>query len=204
MQVDAAGARRKSDDDAHEHAGRYLLEAGLADDRTIGVDGFRLGHVGRRSNHRGDDDSESCDGDCSDLTERPPMIDSVAADLADLSHELAVLDSGRVLVSCRPVALRRAFRNLLKNAGAHGICATAQIAADGGRPCVVIEGDGPGIHLLRVPGDGAHAGRCRERRPVYGSTDNPDLRRRGLFRGTEARDAEGCIEQRHSLHTLTT
>ena len=73
------------------------------------------------------------------------MIDSVAADLADLSHELAVLDSGRVLVSCRPVALRRAFRNLLKNAGAHGICARAQIAADGGRPCIVIEDDGPGI-----------------------------------------------------------
>ena len=41
------------------------------------------------------------------------LIDSVAADLADLGHELAVPDSGRVLVACRPVALRRAFRNLL-------------------------------------------------------------------------------------------
>lgn len=73
------------------------------------------------------------------------LIDSLAADLSDLGHELTVLDFGRVLVSCRPVALRRAFRNLLENAGAHGVRATAQIAADDGRLHVVIEDDGPGI-----------------------------------------------------------
>ncbi|MCY4488200.1 MAG: HAMP domain-containing protein [Deltaproteobacteria bacterium] len=61
------------------------------------------------------------------------LVDSVAADLADLGHELAAPDSGRVLVACRPVALRRAFRNLLENAGAHGVRATARLADDGGR-----------------------------------------------------------------------
>ena len=73
------------------------------------------------------------------------LIDSVAADLADLGHELAVPDSGRVLVSCRPVALRRAFRNLLENASVHGVRATARVADDGGRLRVVIEDKGPGI-----------------------------------------------------------
>ena len=73
------------------------------------------------------------------------LIDSVAADLVDLGHDLTVPDSGRVLVACRPVAMRRAFRNLLENAGVHGVRATARIARDGGYLRVVIEDEGPGI-----------------------------------------------------------
>ena len=73
------------------------------------------------------------------------LVDSVAADLADLGHELSVPDSGRVLAACRPVALRRAFRNLLENAAAHGVRATARVADDDGRVRVVIEDEGPGI-----------------------------------------------------------
>ena len=57
------------------------------------------------------------------------LVDSVAADLADLGHKLAVSDSGRALVSCRLVASRRAFRNLLENAAAHGVRATARVWA---------------------------------------------------------------------------
>ncbi len=73
------------------------------------------------------------------------LVDSVAADLADLGHELAVPDSGRVLAACRPVALRRAFRNLLENAAAHGVRATARVAEEDGLVRVVIEDEGPGI-----------------------------------------------------------
>ncbi len=70
---------------------------------------------------------------------------SVASDLADLGHELAVPDPGRALVACRPVELRRALRNLLENVGAHGVRATARIARDDGDLRVVIEDEGPGI-----------------------------------------------------------
>ena len=76
------------------------------------------------------------------------LIDSVAADLADLGHEIVVpesAESGRVLAACRPVALRRAFRNLLENAGAYGGRATARIARDDAGLRVVIEDEGPGI-----------------------------------------------------------
>ena len=76
------------------------------------------------------------------------LIDSVAADLADLGHEIAVpesAESGRVLVACRPVALRRAFRNLLENAAAYGVRATARIVRDDAGLRVVIEDEGPGI-----------------------------------------------------------
>ena len=75
------------------------------------------------------------------------LVDSVAADLADLGHEIAVRDSGRVLVACRPAALRRAVRNLLENAGAHGVHASVRIARDDALPSVVIEDEGPGIPL---------------------------------------------------------
>ena len=79
------------------------------------------------------------------------LVDSVAADLADLGREIAVpesaesAESGRVLVACRPVALRRAFRNLLENAGAYGVRATARIVRDDAGLRVEIEDEGPGI-----------------------------------------------------------
>ena len=79
------------------------------------------------------------------------LIDSVAADLAELGHEITVpeftesAESGRVLVACRPVALRRAFRNLLENAAAYGVRAAARITRDDAGLRVVIEDEGPGI-----------------------------------------------------------
>ena len=73
------------------------------------------------------------------------LLDSVAADLSDLGHELTVFDAGRVRVDGRPVALRRAFRNLLENAGIHGVRATVRIVPDEGGLSVVIEDYGPGI-----------------------------------------------------------
>ena len=73
------------------------------------------------------------------------LLDSVAADLSELGHETAVADSGRILLACRAVGLRRAFRNLLENAAAYGVRATARIDRDGSGVRVVIEDEGPGI-----------------------------------------------------------
>ena len=72
------------------------------------------------------------------------LVDSVAADLADLGHEIAVADSGRSCC-CRAVALRRALRNLLENACAYGARASVWIARDGEQVRIVIEDEGPGI-----------------------------------------------------------
>ena len=73
------------------------------------------------------------------------LVDSVAADLAELGHDIAVADSGRVLAACRPAALRRALRNLLENAAVYGGRATARIEQDDTGVRVVIEDEGPGI-----------------------------------------------------------
>ena len=73
------------------------------------------------------------------------LVDSVAADLAELGHEIAVADSGRVLAACRPAALRRALRNLLENAAAYGGRAAVRIERDDAGLRVVVEDQGPGI-----------------------------------------------------------
>ena len=73
------------------------------------------------------------------------LLDSVAADLSELGHDITVADSDRVLVACRPAALRRALRNLLENAAAYGTLATTRIDRDGSGVRVVIEDEGPGV-----------------------------------------------------------
>ena len=73
------------------------------------------------------------------------LVDSVAADLAEIGHDIAVADSGRVLVACRPAALRRALRNLLENAAGYGGRAAVRIERDDAETRVVVEDDGPGI-----------------------------------------------------------
>ena len=73
------------------------------------------------------------------------LLESVAADLAELGHDIVVPESEPVLVACRAAALRRALRNLLENAAAYGGRATARIERDDGEVRVVVEDEGPGI-----------------------------------------------------------
>ena len=73
------------------------------------------------------------------------LVDSVAADLAELGRDIAVAESGRVLADCRPAALRRALRNLMENAAAYGGRAAVRIERDDAELRVVVEDEGPGI-----------------------------------------------------------
>ena len=73
------------------------------------------------------------------------LLDSVAADLAELGRDIAVAESERVLVACRPTALRRALRNLLENAAVYGGRATARIERHDAETRVIVEDEGPGI-----------------------------------------------------------
>ena len=73
------------------------------------------------------------------------LIDSVVADLAELGHRATFADASRVVLPCRPMALRRALRNLIENATTHGH--EARVTLSDRRNEVVIEVDdqGPGI-----------------------------------------------------------
>ena len=73
------------------------------------------------------------------------LLDSVAADLGELGHDIAVAETERIVVACRAAALRRALRNLLENAAAYGVRAAAHIERTGEEILVVVEDEGPGI-----------------------------------------------------------
>ncbi|MYH59908.1 MAG: HAMP domain-containing protein [Boseongicola sp. SB0675_bin_26] len=73
------------------------------------------------------------------------LIDSVAADLSELGHDIEVIESNRVLVACRPVALRRALRNLMENAATYGSRGTVRTEKDDTAIRVFIEDEGQGI-----------------------------------------------------------
>jgi signal transduction histidine kinase len=78
------------------------------------------------------------------------LIESLGADLADLGAEVEVAAApGRLAYACRPLALRRAFRNLIENAVRYGARARVGLepAGDGHRQhhSITIDDDGPGI-----------------------------------------------------------
>ncbi len=73
------------------------------------------------------------------------LVDSLATDLEELGHAIGVMDADRVLVACRPAALRRALRNLLENASAYGGQVLVRIEPGEEDIRIVIEDEGPGI-----------------------------------------------------------
>lgn len=73
------------------------------------------------------------------------LVDSVVADLAELGHRVTFEDAPRVVLACRPMALRRALRNLIENAATHGQKATVSLTEENHEVLIVIEDRGPGI-----------------------------------------------------------
>jgi signal transduction histidine kinase len=80
-------------------------------------------------------------------TDLSALCESVAADAADIEKDASYIapEGARVVVSCRPIALRRALRNIVDNALAYG--GTARVAVERANDAVVIvvDDDGPGI-----------------------------------------------------------
>jgi len=73
------------------------------------------------------------------------LIDSVAADLAELGYAVDFAGAARTPIPCRPGALRRALRNLIDNAATYGRRARVSLDGDAAELRVVIDDDGPGI-----------------------------------------------------------
>ena len=63
------------------------------------------------------------------------LVESLAADQADLGAAVTVepQESGRIVLRCRPLALKRALRNLVENAVRYGGGARLALAGDGRR-----------------------------------------------------------------------
>ena len=76
-----------------------------------------------------------------------PLIMEIVGELADIGHTVAPPDPATVdrAVSARPLALKRALRNLMENAVVHGGKARLSLARQGGFAEIRIVDDGPGI-----------------------------------------------------------
>lgn len=73
------------------------------------------------------------------------LAESLAADLVELGHDVTVSDGDRPVVRCRPVALRRALRNLIENAVRYGERARLTVSATSGEARITVDDDGPGL-----------------------------------------------------------
>ena len=73
------------------------------------------------------------------------LIESVAEDQADLGRDVKVADAERTPHACRPLALKRALRNLVENACIYGQRARVTLARDGDDLTLTVDDDGPGI-----------------------------------------------------------
>ncbi|ADZ71425.1 ATPase, histidine kinase-, DNA gyrase B-, and HSP90-like domain protein [Polymorphum gilvum SL003B-26A1] len=73
------------------------------------------------------------------------LMESIAGDQSDLGRDVEVAARDRVVLACRPVALKRALRNLVENAVRYGTRARIAVRAEGGQAVLTVDDDGPGI-----------------------------------------------------------
>lgn len=76
-----------------------------------------------------------------------PMLAEISGELNDIGHPVAAPDAASLdlAVSARPMALKRALRNLMENAAVHGGAARLSLARRGDFAEIRIDDDGPGI-----------------------------------------------------------
>jgi signal transduction histidine kinase len=89
---------------------------------------------------RGDSEKEP-----SRLADIIALVESVVDDAADSGRDATFIESPPVTLSCRPVALRRAVRNLVENAVTYGQRARVRVESDASELRIVVDDDGPGI-----------------------------------------------------------
>jgi signal transduction histidine kinase len=78
-------------------------------------------------------------------TDLASLLESLAGDQQDLGHKATVNEVDRLVITCRPVALKRAFRNLIENGIRYGDAVEINLARDSKEAVVTISDQGPGI-----------------------------------------------------------
>ncbi len=79
------------------------------------------------------------------LVDMSALASSVCEDLADAGLDITHTENGDFAVRCRPVAMRRALRNVIENAVAYGRRAHVTAECRGGEARIIVEDEGPGI-----------------------------------------------------------
>ncbi len=79
------------------------------------------------------------------LVDLEALVESLCDDLAELGMETSFTGDGKAPLSCRPVSLKRAVRNLIENAVAYGKRARVSLHQTASALRIDIDDDGPGI-----------------------------------------------------------
>lgn len=79
------------------------------------------------------------------LVDLPALVESLCDDLAEIGMDVRFSGAEKAQLSCRPVGLRRALRNMIENAVAYGHRARVSMEATGRDFLIHIDDDGPGI-----------------------------------------------------------
>ncbi|MCB8838791.1 ATP-binding protein [Aurantimonas sp. VKM B-3413] len=76
-----------------------------------------------------------------------PLITEITGELEEIGHPIETVELGSEppVTSARPLALKRALRNLIDNAAVHGGGASVALAAADGEAVITITDNGPGI-----------------------------------------------------------
>ncbi|WP_299480860.1 ATP-binding protein [uncultured Roseibium sp.] len=78
-------------------------------------------------------------------TDLGAMLESLAGDQIDLGHECSVSLEKDVMLTCRPVALKRALRNLVENGVRYGGRVSIHAVTTNGEVVIRVSDEGPGI-----------------------------------------------------------
>ncbi len=73
------------------------------------------------------------------------LIASLCDDLADAGQDVQFAEADKTVTACRPVALKRALRNVIENAVTYGARARVSLSDAGEGYEMVVDDDGPGI-----------------------------------------------------------
>jgi signal transduction histidine kinase len=83
-------------------------------------------------------------------TDLAALVRAVADDFTDIGADVAVTAPARLDLTVRPVALRRALRNLVENAVRYGTRARIALEEQRGDAIITVDDDGPGIPADRL------------------------------------------------------
>jgi signal transduction histidine kinase len=75
------------------------------------------------------------------------LLGSLCADLSEIGWKVEFREGERVVLRCRPDAMRRAFRNVIENAVRYGGYARVSAEASDDALNVLVEDGGPGISV---------------------------------------------------------
>jgi signal transduction histidine kinase len=73
------------------------------------------------------------------------LLDDLCTVLLEAGQDVAYTASGPAMIQCSPIAIRRAFANLLDNAVKYGSCARVTLQRSANQITIDIDDDGPGI-----------------------------------------------------------